>query len=180
MCATTTTAAKIHPFEARGLGRAPFRCVGSYEDRGPHYLADGSQIGAPGQPMGSCDYCGQGIAHCFQIQSADGKTFVVGSDCVAKTNREAATTAEQRALVNQVNNVVKAHKRAQRHANEAKKMEEARAWFDANRAALEALPNPYREGESRWQQVEWYRNHAGVKGNLDLYRAAKKWLGETC
>lgn len=34
--------------------------------------------------MGSCDYCGQGIAICVSVQSRDGKRFVVGCDCADK------------------------------------------------------------------------------------------------
>lgn len=170
MCnATATTVKKIHPFEERGLGLAPFTYVGSYEDRGPHYLADGTQIGAPGQPMGTCDYCGQGIAHCFQIRSADGKQFVVGCDCVAKTNREAASTAEQRALVKKVDQIVKDRQRAARKAKEHAKLDEAREWLDAHRATLEAMPNHNREGENLWQMVEWFRRNAGVSGMLRMY-----------
>lgn len=85
---------KIHPFEKAGLGAAPFKCVAAYEKRGPIKSYDAKsgvtlEIGYAGQPMGTCDYCGTGIALCFEIKSADGKRFIVGSDCVAKTHREA-------------------------------------------------------------------------------------------
>jgi len=78
----------LHVFERRGLGKAPFRFVGCYEKRGPISLPDGTQIGSEGQAMGVCDYCGQGIAICCAIRSADGKEFTVGSDCVARTGDE--------------------------------------------------------------------------------------------
>lgn len=80
----------IHPFEKSGCGRAPFRFIG-YECRvGPIKYTDpetGIQMecGAPGQPMGTCDHCGTGIMHCCIIQDADGKRFIVGTSCVAKT-----------------------------------------------------------------------------------------------
>lgn len=67
----------IHTFEQAGLGKAPFRFVGMFEKRGPIPCPDGTMIGAPGQPMGTCDFCGNGIAQCCQIESADGKIFVV-------------------------------------------------------------------------------------------------------
>lgn len=173
-----TAAKKIHPFEARNLGLAPFTCVGHYEDRGPHYLPCGSMVGAPGQPMGTCQYCGNGIANCFRIRSADGKEFIVGSDCVAKTNKDAATTAEQRALVLSVNKVVKDRQRAARKAAELRKLDTAREWFDANRATLEATPSRVREGSTLWDQVEWYRRNAGTKGILGLFKDLKAVLGE--
>lgn len=86
------TATSVHPFEEAGLGLAPFKFIGVFEDRGPHRFVDKAtgvemEIGAPGQPMGSCAYCGQGIALCCTILSADGKRFTVGCDCVAKVAR---------------------------------------------------------------------------------------------
>lgn len=58
----------LHPFQARGLGRAPFACIGL--ERGD----------------GTCSYCGKALKNLFQIKSADERKFFVGSDCVAKTN----------------------------------------------------------------------------------------------
>lgn len=86
-----TTSDQIHVFERAGLGRAPFRVLGVERRVGPITLCDAQgrptnvQVGSPGQPMGSCAYCGQGIAECWSIRSADGKVFTVGCDCVAKT-----------------------------------------------------------------------------------------------
>lgn len=78
---TTTTqpnAERIHKFEAAGLGKAPFRCVGMTEERWSPCP------GVPAKPAGTCDYCGMGIANVFHILSADGKRFRVGCDCVEK------------------------------------------------------------------------------------------------
>lgn len=91
-----TTALREHPFQAAGLGLAPFRCIGHEHKVGPlrYPGPDGTtlEIGAPGQPMGTCDYCGTGIADCYVIKSRDGKRFIVGSDCVARTYRECGET----------------------------------------------------------------------------------------
>tara|TARA_R110002126_G_scaffold226772_7_gene371470 strand:+ start:156 stop:683 length:528 start_codon:yes stop_codon:yes gene_type:complete len=75
----------MHVFTRSKLGSAPFRCVGVFQQVGPIVLSDGTQVGSPGQAMGVCAHCGTGIADCYQIKSADGKTFVVGSSCVEKT-----------------------------------------------------------------------------------------------
>ena len=69
----------MHVFERAGLGIAPFRCIGMVEET---YQAC---QGAPVQPGGCCDYCSNGIRYCYQIRDRNGKTFKVGSDCVART-----------------------------------------------------------------------------------------------
>jgi hypothetical protein len=71
----------MHPFEKAGLGKAPFRCI-AVETKW-HHNGDGTK-----KPGGSCHYCGTGILYCFKIEGTDGKTFVVGSDCVLKTHAE--------------------------------------------------------------------------------------------
>ena len=71
---------KIHRFEQRGLGKAPFTFVDMIERRTEY-----------GQPAGTCDYCSNGIAYCYIIRSSDGRKFQVGSDCVTKTGDEGLT-----------------------------------------------------------------------------------------
>lgn len=78
-----------HPWELAGLGLPPYRVVGIETRRGPIHLPDGTMVGAPGQPMGTCDYCFNGIAECYKILAADGKRFIVGCDCVRKAYKEA-------------------------------------------------------------------------------------------
>lgn len=72
------TTATLHKFEAAGLGAAPYKSVGVEVK---HYQA---YPGAPLQVGGSCDYCATGIVNMFWLESADGKTFKVGSDCIKK------------------------------------------------------------------------------------------------
>lgn len=59
----------VHPFEAKGLGTAPFMCVNM-------------RLGG-GIP---CDFCGTHIVNEYIIKSSDGRYFTVGSDCVSKTD----------------------------------------------------------------------------------------------
>lgn len=61
--------AAVHPFQLRGLGAAPFACVGF-------------TIGQ----SGDCKYCGKPLKNLFHIKAASGQVFDVGSDCVALTN----------------------------------------------------------------------------------------------
>ena len=81
MLARTDNAAEVgmHVFTRAGLGKAPFRCVGMTE-KVIKYPDGTTQAG------GSCAYCGTGIRYACNIRSADGREFVVGSDCVAKTD----------------------------------------------------------------------------------------------
>ena len=85
---TTATEIKIHKFEAAGLGRAPFRFTGI------ETAADRAAVQRERENGGlmfttnhstSCDYCGQGIQNAYGVQSADGKRFKVGCDCIRKT-----------------------------------------------------------------------------------------------
>lgn len=100
----------IHKFEAAGLGKAPFRLVGMYESRCSGTPgANGVTVGYAGQPSGTCDYCGTGIANCYQIQSSDGRQFVVGEDCVRKTDDTGLVDTVKR-QANKVRSAAKADK----------------------------------------------------------------------
>lgn len=179
---------KLHPFEKAGLGLAPFKFRFCETRVGPIHCADGiTQIGSPGQPMGTCAYCGNGIALCMGIESSDGKRFIVGSDCVEKLYRpENQTTTEQaRALARDP--VYQAVKRAKadhncklRWAREAKRIAEGMEYLHTQADRLKATPHPTREGESMWDQLEWYMIHAGNKGKLDIIRRMRKLCEQPC
>lgn len=87
------TEKQAHPFELAGFGLAPFRCVGSYSlpspqmaEQNPSAYQNALREMPKGWGIGTCAYCGMGLMHNFLIRSADNKGFVVGSECVAKTN----------------------------------------------------------------------------------------------
>ena len=67
----------VHVFERAGLGQAPYRYLGTSENRFDN--GDGTS-----KPGGTCQYCGNGILHEFFLKSKDGKTFKVGSDCIER------------------------------------------------------------------------------------------------
>lgn len=143
MCQST-----VHPFEVAGLGRAPFSLVGYSKEVGPRVLADGTQVGAPGQPMGTCAYCSRGIAHVFKIQSSDGVESGVGCDCVLKLDRED-------------NKLVSAVKKAKllldRQARQLKAQEKAR------------LAREKRIQTRKDQEAKWEAQRAEIK-------AGNEWL----
>lgn len=167
-----TTSPTVHVFERAGLGKAPFRVVGLDRRVGPMEVPGqpGMTVGAPGQPMGSCDYCGTGIADCFTIRSADGRTFVVGSDCVYKTG--------DAGLRKQVEPMVRQLRQAQRDDLYMRR----RAWLTDTLAdpavqdILRAEPHPleWRQqlGDTRLEWADWMLRHSGNQG----LRAVQKYL----
>lgn len=153
------TVAAIHPFERANLGKAPFRCTGSYESR---YQAC---WGAPIQPGSSCDYCGQGIMTVFTIKSADGKTFKVGCDCVAKTARECAKTdleRDARKVVDAVNKL----KTAAANARKDAKIAEALASLEANASRLDVFVEIAGKKRNAYDYLRWMFANAGRAGKL--------------
>lgn len=168
----TTTTTAIHAFEKAGLGKAPFRYVGSYEDRGPHHaIVNGVevQVGAPGQPMGTCKFCFTGIALCCVIRSADGKEFVVGSECVRKTDDKDLRCEVDR------------ERRKIQVAREEVRIDAMRERIDSEAGLRELLagkPHPKawkrEQGESLLDSVEWMMKNAGHAGMLRTVRLIEK------
>lgn len=154
---------KVHVFEAAGLGKAPFTWVGYHEERGGKVTEiDGVTVtvGAPGQPLGTCAFCGTGIAICCEIVSSDGKSFVVGSDCVLKTG--------DKGLKVQVDEM----KRVANIKKQLAQVEAGRVWIDENREILASIPHPNKRG-SWLDTVEWFYKNAGRSGKLRIVKAAK-------
>lgn len=147
---------KQHCFEKAGLGLAPFRCVGMHTEVGPRHLADGTQVGAPGQPMGCCNYCGTGILYCFEIVAADGKAFIVGSDCVFKTGDAGLTKVVDAKL-----------KAIKDEATDARIRKAFDLFYssDAIRAKL---------GDSTCRYIDFCQKHAGRSGALKCARMIEK------
>jgi hypothetical protein len=138
----TDNAAEVgqHVFERSGCGVGPFRVIGVFSDVGPHRYpqADGTtiEIGSPGQAMGVCAHCGTGIADCYKIQDANGKTFVVGSTCVYKTGDDGLIRSYK------ANREVRAFAAAKRDRLAARKADELTALIAANRDALAGMASP--------------------------------------
>ena len=167
---TTMTNETTHVFEKAGLGKAPFKFIGCEERRGPYRYYDPqtgitTEIGSPGQPMGVCDFCGQGIAVCCVIRSADGKEFIVGTDCVLKTG-----DAGLRRSVN-------AKKAQARREKGFEKIDEGREFVEANRAAVDSLPGPRFGTLGSW--FDWMMKNAGNSGKLRAIRNVREALAIT-
>jgi hypothetical protein len=172
---TTATANLIHAWEDAGHGKAPFRMLAVISLPGPS-LAEKNPIGyanaaaaaaadarAHGVACGTCDVCGAGILQNFVIRSADGKRFVVGCDCVAKSGDAGLIDG------------VKALKRkAAREAKEARRREE----WERTRPEREAREAERREREAREAEAQEAHRAKMVEANLWVLNVLDRTPGD--
>lgn len=162
----------IHPWEARGLGKAPFRWVGVSNRVGPIRIAqaDGTtlEIGGPGQPMGTCAYCLQGIVECHEIRSADGQRFIVGCDCVRRVSEKGDRVLTQAEQASRKLKNAKAQKRRDAKADAVESELATLLADEAVRARLAALPSDHdwkaKQGGTLLADLEWLLKRAGAQG----------------
>lgn len=168
-----------HPFERAGLGKAPFTFMHCTHEIGPIRIAndDGTvtEIGSPGQPMGVCDYCGQGIATVCHVRSADGNRFRVGCDCVLKTDKEYGDKQSP------LTRAVKKQQREAAKQREIKRIANAAALLTGESDVahrLESMPHPTewraKKGETALDSAIWMFQHAGHSGKLRMARMIEK------
>jgi hypothetical protein len=89
MTKNNTAAANVHPFEAAGLGSAPFRVAG---------MSERTFQACPGAPVkagGCCKFCYTGIRWAIIVVSDDGQVFDVGTDCANKVDPSFAREARR-------------------------------------------------------------------------------------
>lgn len=167
----------LHPFERAGLGQAPFRYVGmaaqdlcygqailnraEYEQTG---------IAVTTKPGGTCAYCGTYIVNMYNVRSADGREFHVGSDCVEKTG--------DAKLVSAVKREKRAADKAKRAAKAGNVTVELATFLvdDEARAKLAALPHPKLPGLTMLDWSEWMVKRSGATGRAKLLKAVKAAL----
>lgn len=166
--APAATVATIHPFQAAGLGLAPFRYIGQvHQDiaygqavvNSTEFRAGGPMVTT--QPGGTCAYCGHYILHMFNVKSVDGRTFHVGSDCIAKVGGPE--------LARKVAKVVSANRKTRAAASADEKIAAARVTLARAgvRAKLAAEKHPASSGgQSMLSYVEWLLANAGTSGKL--------------
>jgi len=120
---------KIHVFENAGLGSAPFKFVGVYSipspslaEHNPTAYNNQLRMMPPGYGCGACSYCGMPIMHNYLINSADGRKFAVGCDCVQKTGDAGLIDAAKAAK-----------RKAEREAREAKREADRKSRLQSER-----------------------------------------------
>jgi hypothetical protein len=152
------TSTTMHPFEAAGLGQAPFRFIGMVEKT---YQAC---QGAPVQPGASCDYCGQGIRYVFQVKSADGKSFGVGCDCIRKTTHKGVR------LLSDAEREMRRFKRDQAAEKLRARVAASLATLAANPALFTDAPHPSpffaKQGKTWRDYVLWSLESGSTSGRL--------------
>jgi hypothetical protein len=169
-----------HPWERAGLGKAPFFYLGVSEKRGPIVIEqrDGTTltIGSPGQPMGTCAYCLQGIVECHHVRSADGKKFTVGCDCIARVHGDdrAPLRVKAEAASRKLRNAAAKARRGAKATTEQAELDALLA-DEATRARLAALPGP--KFGTLLEHAEFMARKAGAAGRGRALKAIRAALG---
>lgn len=122
---------KIHLFEQAGLGKAPFYYVGDAE----------------ANPCISCDYCSHAIKAVFMVQSSDGKTFRVGSDCIFKVGDAGLRVKVDQAIRQQ---------KIKRHNQDWKWAQEAYKNYPNE---LSEMKHPYMDDKDMYEYIVYSLNH---------------------
>jgi hypothetical protein len=152
-----TVGSVLHAFERAGLGKAPFRYVGSYESKFQ------ACPGAPVKAGSSCDYCAESIMYVCVIRSADGREFKVGCDCAARVGDAGLKKIIDRKVAERRTDA--AHKRADA------KIAAAVSMLPAVEDKLRAQPHPYAwqadKGATMLDRVTWLLANAGRKGKVE-------------
>ena len=175
----------LHPFAQAGLGVAPFRCVGVEYRVGPiRSVVDGItvEVGSQGQPMGTCAYCGMGIAECCVIQDGEGKRFIVGNQCVAKAYRDYGYGVPDTQLEKERKAALKAA-RDQRERTISAELSWRLENDTALVASLTAQPHPMgfknrTTGEplTLLDWAKWMMSNAGASGRSRVRKAVREFI----
>lgn len=165
---------KVHAFEQRGLGKAPFVFVGVVDQQikyGQRVIGNVGSCEVTTKPGGTCAYCGTYIVDMYNIRSADGNTFHVGSECVMKTG--------DRGLKERVQVAAKKLARDKRHAREQALLADGLRMMTERAGELATKPHPKGwEGQTLLDWCQWMWQHAGVTGKLAVKRAMEAALGK--
>lgn len=113
----------MHIWEKKGLGKAPFKVVGfhrhSNEGWEGNYLDSSDGIADYTKALAkykicTCHVCGIGLKNNFLIDSADGKHFSVGCDCV-QSSGDGGLITEVKGVQRTIRQIEKAAERKRQH-----------------------------------------------------------------
>lgn len=163
--------AELHAFERAGLGKAPFRFTGVRKNL---FVIPGCPDAT--KPGSSCDLCGTPMTYEFWISSSDGKSFKVGSECVAKTG--------DAGLRRVVDTKVAQMKRESTHKSQDERAARAVSLLsdEQSRTALSSLPHPNAfiasKGRTLLDWAEWNMSHAGRAGKVKVEKTIRAALSQ--
>lgn len=171
---TTNTNPALHPFEAAGLGKAPYRLL---RVEVKVHTAGGTMAGRVEQPAGTCDFCLNGIKNVYVLKAACGARFGVGCDCVERISER---TSGDAALAYQVKAAKAKAAKAARLANAKRDAQTVADMLadEATRARIANHPHPTafmaRSGHTLADWAEWMLDNAGASGVTKVRRALAK------
>lgn len=168
---STITETIVHPFEAAGLGKAPFRYAGAVEQDvnrdGMCVIGHVLGCAVETKPGGTCAYCGHAILAMFNVESSDGKKFHVGCECIKKV-----AITNPRALKADIKRQQDA--KADARITDAVKLLEA----ESVRQAFASQPHPaawaQAKGLTKLDWLDWMLEHSGRSGKLSLARLIER------
>ena len=160
------TTETIHVFEQRGLGKAPFKFIGMEHQEiryGERVLGTIGGVTFTTKPGGTCDNCGMYIVNMFNIESADGKRFHVGCDCVLKTGDAGLKKVVDR-LTREINSAKRRLKKLHKEDLDKALVEKM---LPLHSEALAAKPHPHEglaaQGKTLLDYITWNTE----RGNFD-------------
>lgn len=162
-------AEQLHPFEAAGLGLAPFGLV-AVEDMG--------------RVCRGCSYCGTGIRYVCTLRDRTGKTFIVGTDCVRKRCEQVDTSLslEVRRAHDDILLAQREAKREVRMEHERKRIQAAKALLDADLHLFSAEPHPHeyfaKQGLRMRDYFDWTFRYGGQQARLQACKAIETVCGQ--
>lgn len=99
----------------------------------------------------SCDFCGQGIQNAYTVESADGKRFKVGCDCIRKTGDKGLT----KVVTDEEARKRRAKADAKRKAKWQRERDLVAAFKSGQCESLRRLPHPKGREGSAHDYVSW-------------------------
>lgn len=158
-----------HAFEVAGLGKAPFRFIGA-SDKVITYPDGTSKAGS------CCDYCFTGIRTECWVQSADGKQFKVGCNCIEKVGDKGLLKAYKSSPE------YRAHQRQLAQARAKIVSDKLNSLIDSHKARLAQIPHPagFTDRETgkpltALDWATWMRDHCGASGKAQILHRLDRW-----
>lgn len=149
------------------MGQAPFRVIGVEEKVFRAFPGDTGKAG------GTCDFCGTGIRWVYTIESADGKRWGIGCDCVRHVGDSG--------LKRQATEMQRGIDRKNRMKKAIEKAAILKQWWAEHRAELAEYPHPFSQhakaGKTYADYIDYCLVGAAESSQVTRLIGAKNYLG---